>query len=89
MSQTDIDIEKNKEGTLLKLKIGEKGRVTRLSPLCQGSERQRLIALGVLPGSIIQAEMASPFGDPVAYRICDALIGLRREQAQLIQVTPL
>lgn len=79
----------DKEESLDNLKIGEKGRVVHLSSKCRGSERQRLIALGVLPGTVIHVEMTSPFGDPVAYRIRDAVIGLRNEQAQLIRVTPL
>ncbi|MGD2089034.1 MAG: FeoA family protein [Candidatus Aminicenantes bacterium] len=89
MSQVDADIEIKKEEPLVNLKTGEKGRVMYLSSMCRGPERQRLIALGVLPGTVIQVEMASPFGDPVAYRIRDAVIGLRKEQAQLIRVIPL
>jgi len=30
--------------------------------------------------------MPSPLGDPVAYRIRSAVVALRREQAQLIEV---
>ena len=89
MSQVDAAGETKKEEPLVNLKTGEKGRVTFLSSKCRGLERQRLIALGVLPGTVIEVEMTSPFGDPVAYRIRDAVIGLRKEQAQLIQVTPL
>ena len=88
MSQIYDKGEIKKEETLVDLKTGEKGRVTHLSFKCQGSERQRLIALGILPGTVIEVEMTSPLGDPVAYRIRDTLIGLRKEQAQLIQVTP-
>ena len=43
--------------------------------------------LGILPGTIIKAEMISPSGDPTAYRIRGALIGLRQEQASLINIT--
>jgi Fe2+ transport system protein FeoA len=42
--------------------------------------------LGILPGTSVVAEMRSPGGDPTAYRIRGALIALRREQAELIQV---
>lgn len=71
------------------LKAGEMGRVIELSAKCGGQTRQRLVALGVLPGTVIKVEMTSPFGDPTAYRIREAVIGLRKEQAQLIRVTPL
>jgi Fe2+ transport system protein FeoA len=42
--------------------------------------------LGVLPGTVIRAEMRSPNGDPTAYRVRDALIALRAEQAELIRI---
>lgn len=68
------------------LKIGEAAKVVRLSPACRGAERQRFMDLGILPGTLIKAEMVSPSGDPTAYLIRQALIGLRREQAHLIEV---
>jgi Fe2+ transport system protein FeoA len=46
-----------------------------------------MLDLGILPGTLIQAEMTSPSGDPTAYRVRGALIALRKEQARLIQVT--
>jgi len=71
---------------LATLKPGEAGKVVAISPRCRGSERRRLMDLGVLPGTTISAEMVSPSGDPVAYRIRDALIALREEQAALIEI---
>ena len=40
--------------------------------------------LGVLPGTEISNEMSSASGDPSAYRIRDAVIALRKSQADLI-----
>jgi DtxR family Mn-dependent transcriptional regulator len=71
---------------LSSLKPGEEGRVLLLSRRCRGQERRRLLDLGVLPGIVIRAEMRSPNGDPTAYRIRDALIALRAEQAEVIRV---
>ncbi|HOX03533.1 MAG: FeoA domain-containing protein [Verrucomicrobia bacterium] len=68
------------------LKPGESARVVGVSPRCRGPERRRLLDLGIVPGTVIAAELASPGGDPIAYRIRGALIALRREQARLIQV---
>ena len=42
--------------------------------------------LGILPGTLIRAEVTSPIGDPTAYRIRDALIALLAEQAEVIRV---
>lgn len=71
---------------LTALKSGQRGEVVMLSPLCRGPERRRLMDLGILPGTVIEAELVSPVGDPTAYRIRDALIALRKEQAEWIRV---
>jgi len=68
------------------LQAGDSGRVVAISRRCRGAERRRLLDLGVLPGTVIRAELRSPNGDPTAYRIRDALIALRVEQADLIRI---
>ena len=68
------------------LPVGQSARVLALLPACRGAERRRLQDLGLLPGTRVRAEFDSPAGDPVAYRIRGALIALRQEQAELIQV---
>lgn len=73
------------EFTLDQLQVGQTATVTALS--ATGVSRRRLMDLGVLPGAQIQAELKSPLGDPVAYRIRDAVIALRREQAKQISIT--
>ena len=74
---------------LADLRQGESGRVLGISQKCHGLERRRLLDLGVLPGTVITAEMRSPSGDPTAYRIRDAVIGLRAEQARMINIAPI
>nr|MBP6669933.1 ferrous iron transport protein A [Gemmatimonadales bacterium] len=76
-------------GSLAALRPGESAQVVRIAAACQGPARRRLLDLGVVPGTVITAEYASPGGDPVAYQIRGALIALRRVQAELIQVEPL
>lgn len=75
-------------GSLAALQPGESAQVVRIAAACQGPARRRLLDLGVVPGTVITVEYASPGGDPVAYRIRGALIALRRTQAELIQVEP-
>lgn len=69
------------------LKPGEKAVIAGLSPTCRGTERRRFLDLGILPGTAVKAEMISPGGDPTAYRVRGALLALRREQADYIQIT--
>ena len=72
--------------TLLDAAAGEAVRVTAISRACQGTQRRRLLDLGVVRGTPITPELASAAGDPVAYRIRGALIALRRSQAAWIHV---
>ncbi len=72
--------------TLRDLAPGEAGRVVDVSPACRGSQRRRLLDLGVVKGTEIVPELVSVGGDPVAYRIRGALIALRREQAEWIRI---
>ncbi|WKZ34269.1 MAG: iron dependent repressor, metal binding and dimerization domain protein [Anaerolineales bacterium] len=69
---------------LSSLKPGQTARVAQLSYRIRGAERRRLLDLGVLPGTKISNEMSSASGDPSAYCIRDAVIALRKSQADLI-----
>jgi len=71
---------------LSQLEPGETGEVVGLSPACRGLQRRRLMDLGILPGTVIAAEMRSPSGDPTAFWIRGALIALRRDRADLVQI---
>lgn len=68
------------------LEPGEKATVLRIDDTCQGLTRRRFLDLGITPGAEIEVVMRSAFGDPVAYRVRDSLIALRREQADWIWV---
>lgn len=68
------------------LKLGEACEVINVSYACRSNERRRLLDLGILPGTIITAELLSPSGDPKAYRVRGALIALRHQQANWITV---
>ncbi len=75
-------------GSLADLEPGETARVVAISSACQGTQRRRLLDLGVVRGTDVTAEFASAVGDPIAYRIRGAVIALRREQASWILVEP-
>ncbi len=68
------------------LALGERARVVGISAACRGPQRRRLLDLGVVPGTVIESELRSAGGDPTAYRIRGALIALRKDQADLVQV---
>lgn len=68
------------------LPVGGVAVVYALAPACIGPERRRLLDLGVVPGTRIRCEFASPFGSPRSYDIRGALIALRDHQADRILV---
>jgi len=68
------------------LALGERARVVGIAAVCRGLQRRRLLDLGIVPGTLVTSELASSGGDPTAYRIRGALIALRKEQADFVQV---
>ncbi|MBE3587999.1 MAG: ferrous iron transport protein A [Thermoanaerobacteraceae bacterium] len=72
---------------LSELPVGQWGRVVSLQ---KGDvSGYRLLDLGLVPGTAVQAVRRSPVGDPTAYHIRGALIALRREEAARVMVKPL
>lgn len=71
---------------LSQLQPGRKGRVVGILPSCRGIQRRRLLDLGLLSGTVVEAELQGAGGDPVAYRIRGALIALREGQSKLVQI---
>ena len=92
LSAMELAEERAPEGPLNRLSALRHGRASprdRHLRQCRGPERRRMLDLGLVPGTVVEAEMKSPAGDPTAYRIRGAMIALRRAQADLIHVEPL
>ena len=66
------------------LPIGRKGTVLSLES--DGFERRRMLDLGLIQGTIVEALQRSPSGDPIAYFIRGAVIALRDEDARKITI---
>jgi DtxR family Mn-dependent transcriptional regulator len=58
---------------------GEVGRIRALE--CSGFTRRRMLDLGLTPGTRVEREFNAPLGEPGAYRVREALIALRKEDA--------
>jgi len=76
-------------GNLAMLNIGEQGKVIFISKACRGPQRRRLMDLGILPGTVVSAEMKGIGGDPTAFKIRGANIALRRDTAKMIHINKL
>ncbi len=82
-----LKFEKPVEGKfkpLSSLKIGERGKILGIAKSLRGQQRRRLMDLGIVPGTEVEAEMESFSGDPVAYRIRGASVALRKSQTDKI-----
>lgn len=64
------------EITLDNLKIGTSAKVIKINN--EGTIRRRLLDLGLVPGTTITAVLSSPFNDPIAYKIRNATIAIRK-----------
>jgi DtxR family Mn-dependent transcriptional regulator len=90
-----ITVEKLAEPALLhgkgrlltSLEPGESATVIAISPHCRGQQRRRLMDLGILPGTKVDAVLKSASGDPKGYRILGATIGIRKSQSDLIYIS--
>ena len=66
------------------LSIGSSGQVRKLT--ANGSTRRRMLDLGLIQGTRVEALQKSPSGDPIAYESRGAVIALRSEEASQILV---
>lgn len=66
------------------LPLGKKAKVRAL--MSDGHIRRRMLDLGLISGTLVEALQKSPSGDPTAYNIRGAVIALRSEEASKIIV---
>ena len=71
--------------SLAELPVGQRCRVTALTS--SGAGRRRILDLGIVPGTEIEAVLKSLSGGITAYLIRGALIAIRKEDAVNIIVS--
>ena len=69
--------------TLDKLKIGKKARIVSIN---NSNIKRRLLDIGLIENSIVKAYLISPFKDPIAYKIKNAIIAIRNIDSKEIEV---
>ena len=70
--------------TLDKLNINDKARIIRINN--SSDIKRRLLDIGLIEGSIISIYLKSPFNDPIAYNIKNAIIAIRNNDSKNIEV---
>lgn len=67
------------------LKVGHKVRITALSA-GEKSYRQRLIAMGLIPGTEFTVSRMAPLGDPIEILVRGFALSLRKHEASILQI---
>ncbi|MEG1004491.1 MAG: FeoA family protein [Clostridium sp.] len=71
----------------MKLKEATINSIVRVINInAKGELRRRFFDLGIIEGTSIEVLFKGPFGDPVAYLIRGAIIALREEEGEKIEV---
>jgi ferrous iron transport protein A len=64
---------------------GKKGQFIKITNiLVEGVMRRIPFDLGFVPGAIVEVARKSPLGDPIAFKVCQTLIALRKEESKRI-----
>ncbi|MEO2076181.1 MAG: FeoA domain-containing protein [Bacillus sp. (in: firmicutes)] len=70
----------------IKLVQGEKGNLIKITSLnLDGVMRRRLLDLGFVTGALVEVVRKSPLGDPIAFRVSQTTIALRKEESSKIE----
>jgi Fe2+ transport system protein FeoA len=67
------------------LAVGDRGRIVRLHK-GDPAYRERLLAMGLTPGTEFLVKRLAPLGDPVELTVRGTQVSLRRAEAELLQV---
>lgn len=69
--------------TLDKLELGKKAKVISIK---NSNIKRRLLDIGLIENSIVTSYLVSPFKDPIAYKIKNAIIAIRKSDSKNIEV---
>lgn len=69
---------------LSELSPGERGRVARVGGA--GPVAERLAAMGITPGAVVEVVRRAPLGDPVDVLVRGYHLSLRKSEASLVVV---
>ncbi len=66
------------------MKVGDKGIVKKID--APENIKRRLLDIGLINGTTIECVLKSPFNDPIAYLIRGAIIAIRKNDCNKIEV---
>ena len=90
LSQKKFKNKRNEGRYEMKLKEAEISSIVKVVSIdAKGELRRRFFDLGIIEGTIIEVLYRSPFGDPTAFLIRGAVIAMREEESEMINVASL
>ncbi len=69
------------------LKDTTAGMTVRIDEVEESPLKQRLMTMGLIPGTKVEILNSAPMGDPIAIRIRSYNLAMRKDDAANIQVT--
>lgn len=85
MNINQFEVRDGNTMALYYLPVGKTATVQSIQ--AEGITRRRMLDLGLIPGTKVEAIRVSPAGDPKAYRIRGAVIAFREEESSQILVS--
>lgn len=76
-----------KEMKSLTLKDTQPGMTVRIDSVGESTLKQRLMTMGLIPGTRVEILNSAPFGDPIAIRLRSYNLAMRRDDAAQIEVS--
>ncbi|OIK09192.1 ferrous iron transport protein A [Bacillus sp. MUM 116] len=71
---------------IMKLHDGKKGDMIKITSIqLEGVIRRRLLDLGFVKDALVEVVRKSPLGDPIAFRVSQTIIALRKEESSKIE----
>lgn len=71
---------------IIKLANGQKGNLIKITSInLDGVMRRRLLDLGFVAGAVVEVVRKSPLGDPIAFRVAQTTIALRKEESEKME----
>lgn len=70
---------------LTQFRVGQSGRIKSYLSGISGY-RQKLLALGLVPGTVFKVIRVAPLGDPLELRIRNFSLSLRKQESSILEV---
>ncbi len=71
--------------TLKDIKVGKSAKVTKVHG--EGALRRRIMDMGITKGAQITVRKVAPLGDPIEIRVRGYELSLRKDDAEMIEVS--